>query len=31
MGAVATTMAGREVRAAVTRIMADTHPADDDH
>lgn len=31
MGAVATTMAGREVRAAVVRIMADTHLADDDH
>ncbi len=31
MGAVATTMAGREVRAAVSRIMADTHLADDDH
>ena len=31
MGAVATTMAGREVRAAVAQIMADTHLADDDH
>ena len=31
MGAVAATMAGREVRAAVARIMADTHLADDDH
>ncbi len=31
MGAVATTMAGREVRAAVAQIMVDTHLADDDH
>ncbi len=31
MGAVATTMAGREVRAAVAAIVADTHLADDDH
>lgn len=30
MGAVATTMAGREVSAAVAAIVADTHPADDD-
>lgn len=31
MGAVAITMAGREVRAAVAQIVADTHLADDDH
>ena len=31
MGAVATTMAGREVRAAVAALIADTHLADDDH
>ena len=31
MGAVAITMAGREVRAAVAAIIADTHLADDDH
>jgi len=31
MGAVAITMAGREVRAAVAGIIADTHLADDDH
>lgn len=31
MGAVATTMAGREVRAAVAAIIADTHLAEDDH
>lgn len=31
MGAVATTMAGREVRAGVAAIIADTHLADDDH
>jgi hypothetical protein len=31
MGAVAATVAGREVRIAVSRIMADTHLADDDH
>ncbi len=30
MGAVATTMAGREVRDAVAAIVADTHLADDD-
>ena len=31
MGAVAATMAGREVRAAVAAIVADTHLANDDH
>jgi hypothetical protein len=31
MGAVAITMAGREVRAAVAAIIADTHLADDGH
>lgn len=31
MGAVATTMAGREVRDAVAAIVADTHLAEDDH
>lgn len=31
MGAVAITMAGREVRAAVAQIIADSHVADDDH
>lgn len=31
MGAVAITMAGREVREQVARIIADTHLADDDH
>lgn len=31
MAAVATTMAGREVRAAVAGIIADTHLAEDDH
>ena len=31
MGAVAITMAGREVRSAVAAIIADTHLADDDH
>lgn len=31
MGAVAITMAGREVRAAVAAIVAETHPTEDDH
>jgi hypothetical protein len=31
LGAVAITMAGREVRRAVAKIVADTHLADDDH
>lgn len=31
MGAVAITMAGREVRKEVAAIVADTHLADDDH
>jgi len=31
MGAVATTMAGREVRSEVAAIVADTHLGEDDH
>ena len=31
MGAVAITMAGREVRAAVADIVADTHLTEDEH